>query len=110
MSFEFSLSVNSCAKIKSVCRAIKFAAKRGSLLVAAAGNSNGEPVAFPGGAPRVLGVGRTTKDACLAAASRTGSGLDLVAPGGGLPAFRPAAPTIPLRAWHPDLPAHLQRP
>jgi len=87
MSFEFSLAVNSCAKIKSVCRAIKFATKRGSLLVAAAGNSNGEPAAYPAGAPRVLGVGRTTKDACLAAASRTGAGLDLVAPGGGLPAL-----------------------
>ncbi|MGZ5346829.1 MAG: S8 family serine peptidase [Solirubrobacterales bacterium] len=98
MSFEFSLSVNSCAKIKSVCRAIKFAAKRGSLLVAAAGNSNGEPVAFPGGAPRVLGVGRTTKDACLAAASRTGSGLDLVAPGGGLPALPSCGADDPLFA------------
>jgi serine protease len=87
MSFEFALSVNSCAKIKSVCRAIKFASKRGAVLVAAAGNSNGEPVAFPGGAPKVIAVGRTTKDACLAAQSRTGAGLDLVAPGGGLPAL-----------------------
>lgn len=85
MSFEFALSVTNCAKIKSVCSAIKFASKRGSLLVGAAGNSNGEPTAFPGGAPRVIGVGRTTKDACLAAESRTGAGLDLVAPGGGLP-------------------------
>jgi serine protease len=33
----------------------------------------------------VIGVGRTTKDACLASDSRTGSGLDLVAPGGGFP-------------------------
>lgn len=85
MSFEFALSVDRCAKIKSVCKAIKFASKRGAVVVSAAGNSNGEPVAFPAGAPRVIGVGRTTKDACLAAASRTGVGLDLVAPGGGLP-------------------------
>jgi serine protease len=33
----------------------------------------------------VIGVGRTTKDACLASDSRTGAGLDLVAPGGGFP-------------------------
>jgi subtilisin family serine protease len=33
----------------------------------------------------VIGVGRTTKDACLASESRTGAGLDLVAPGGGFP-------------------------
>lgn len=86
MSFEFSLSVDSCRQIKIVCKAIKFASKRGAVLVSAAGNSNGEPVAYPAGAPMVIAVGRTTKDGCLATASRTGAGLDLVAPGGGLPA------------------------
>jgi serine protease len=85
MSFEFSLNVNSCGKIKGICSAVKYAFKKGSLVVAAAGNENGEPVAFPAGAPHVIGVGRTTKDACLASDSRTGAGLDLVAPGGGFP-------------------------
>jgi serine protease len=85
MSFEFSLGVNSCAKIKGICSAIKYAFKKGALVVAAAGNENGEPVAYPAGAPHVIGVGRTTKDACLASDSRTGAGLDLVAPGGGYP-------------------------
>jgi serine protease len=84
MSFEFSTAVNSCAKIKSVCSAIKFA-KRRAVVVSAAGNENGEPVAFPAGAPNTIGVGRVTKDGCLASESRTGAGLDLVAPGGGLP-------------------------
>jgi serine protease len=85
MSFEFALGVNSCGKIKGICAAIKYAFKKGALVVAAAGNENGEPVAFPAGAPHAVGVGRTTKDACLAADSRTGAGLDLVAPGGGFP-------------------------
>jgi serine protease len=85
MSFEFSLGVNSCGKIKGICSAVKYAFKKGVLVVAAAGNENGEPVAYPAGAPHVIGVGRTTKDACLASDSRTGSGLDLVAPGGGFP-------------------------
>jgi serine protease len=85
MSFEFSLGVNSCGKIKGICAAIKYAFRKGALVVAAAGNENGEPVAYPAGAPHVIGVGRTTKDACLAADSRTGDGLDLVAPGGGFP-------------------------
>jgi serine protease len=85
MSFEFSLGVNSCGKIKGICSAIKYAFKKGALVVAAAGNENGEPVAYPAGAPHVIGVGRTTKDACLASDSRTGAGLDLVAPGGGFP-------------------------
>ena len=87
MSFEFAPGVDGCNKIKTVCEAIKFAKKRGALVVAAAGNSNGAPVAFPAGAPNVIGVGRTTKDACLADESRTGAGLDIVAPGGGLPAL-----------------------
>jgi hypothetical protein len=33
----------------------------------------------------VIGVGRATKDGCLADQSRTGVGLDIVAPGGGPP-------------------------
>jgi serine protease len=85
MSFEFAEGVDSCNKIKSVCAAIKFAKKRGSLVVAAAGNSNGEPVAFPAAAPNTIAVGRTTKDACVADESRFGLGLDLMAPGGGMP-------------------------
>ena len=85
MSFEFSPAVNSCAKIPTICSAIRFAAKRGAVVVSAAGNANGQPVALPAGAPHVIGVGRVTKDACLADGSRTGTGLDLVAPGGGLP-------------------------
>jgi serine protease len=85
MSFEFSLGVNSCGKIKGICSAIKYAHKHRALVVAAAGNENGEPVAYPAGAPHAIGVGRTTKDACLAGDSRTGAGLDLVAPGGGYP-------------------------
>jgi serine protease len=96
MSFEFSLGVNSCGKIKGICSAIKFAFKRGALVVAAAGNENGEPVAFPAGAPHVIGVGRTTKDACLASDSRTGGGLDLVAPGGGFPLLSTCGSDDPL--------------
>ena len=96
MSFEFSLGVNSCGKIKGICSAIKYAFKKGALVVAAAGNENGEPVAYPAGAPHVIGVGRTTKDACLASDSRTGAGLDLVAPGGGFPLLASCGSDDPL--------------
>ena len=96
MSFEFATGVDSCNKIKSVCEAIKFAKKRGAVVVAAAGNSSGAPVAFPAGAPNVIGVGRSTKDACLADESRTGAGLDIVAPGGGLPALGTCGAEDPL--------------
>jgi serine protease len=96
MSFEFSLGVNSCGKIKGICSAIKYAFKKGALVVAAAGNENGEPVAYPAAAPHVIGVGRTTKDACLAGDSRTGTGLDLVAPGGGYPALNTCGSDDPI--------------
>ena len=96
MSFEFAPGVDGCNKIKSVCEAIKFAKKRGAVVVAAAGNSNGAPVAYPAGAPNVIGVGRSTKDACLADESRTGAGLDIVAPGGGVPALAACGADDPL--------------
>jgi len=86
MSFEFSASVSSCKQIANVCKALRFATKRHNVVVvAAAGNSDGNAVAFPARAPRVIGVGRTTRDACVASGSRSGEGLDLVAPGGGSP-------------------------
>ena len=85
MSFEFGSVINSCAKIPAICKAIRFAAKKQVVVVSAAGNDNLQPTAFPGRAPHVIGVGRVTKDACLADGSRTGPGLDLVAPGGGVP-------------------------
>jgi serine protease len=90
MSFEFARRVDSCKKIRSVCKALRFATKRhGALVVAASGNGGGLPEAsFPARAPRVIGVGGTTAEACIADYSNHGLGLDLVAPGGGIP--RPA--------------------
>ena len=98
MSFEFSRRVDSCKKIRSICKALRFATKRhGALVVAASGNGNafggGLPEAsFPARAPRVLGVGGSTRGACLADYSNHGLGLDLVAPGGGTPAVRDCGP------------------
>ena len=85
MSFEFTSKARSCADLPSVCSALAFARKRGVLTVASAGKAEASKVAFPARAPNVLGVGRTTADACPAANSRFGDGLDLVAPGGGTP-------------------------
>ena len=91
MSFEFSRRVGSCKKIRSVCKALRFATKRrGALVVAATGNGSvaggGLPSAsYPARAPRVIGVGATTRDGCIAEYSNHGAGLDLVAPGGGIP-------------------------
>jgi serine protease len=91
MSFEFSRRVRSCKQIRSVCKALRFATKRHRALVVAASGNGGvagglSEASFPARAPRVLGVGATTRDGCIADYSNFGLGLDLVAPGGGTPA------------------------
>jgi serine protease len=52
-------------------------------IVGAAGNDETNQIAYPARAPGVISVGATTRDRCLANYSNGGSGLDLVAPGGG---------------------------
>ena len=91
MSFEFSRRVTSCRQIRSVCKALRFATKQHNAVVVAASGNGGvagglSEASFPARAPRVLGVGATTRDGCIADYSNFGLGLDLVAPGGGTPA------------------------
>jgi serine protease len=69
-----------------VAQAMRFASRKGSVLVASVGN--GEPrgcITMPGSDPHAIAVGGTTEDGCLGSYSRVGPRVDLVAPGGGLP-------------------------
>jgi serine protease len=61
-------------------------------VVGAAGNDETNEIAFPARAPGVISVGATTRDRCLADYSNGGSGLDIVAPGGGDDAIMPGEP------------------
>ncbi len=83
MSLDFSGAVKRCGQIPDVCRAIDYADGKGALVVAAAGNIARRKVEFPARAPGALAVGASTEGGCLAAYSNYGSGLDIVAPGGG---------------------------
>jgi serine protease len=84
LSLEFSPDeVNSVAEIPDIARAISFAHARGVVVVAAAGNDETNQVAYPAREQPVISVGATTSDRCVANYSNAGSGLDLVAPGGG---------------------------
>lgn len=82
LSLEFSADVRA-ADIPEVLSAVRFAERRGAIVVAAAGNEGDATVAYPARDGPVVSVGATTDDGCLADYSNDGAGLDLVAPGGG---------------------------
>jgi serine protease len=84
LSLEFLPNeVSSSNQIPEIASAINYAHQRGAIVVGAAGNDQDTRVAYPARERDVISVGATTKDRCLAGYSNGGSGLDLVAPGGG---------------------------
>jgi serine protease len=85
LSLEFELDVMP-SEIPEILAAIRFAHRRGSLIVAAAGNGFGRKVAYPARADQVIAVGATTRSGCRSDYSNGGPDLDLVAPGGGVDA------------------------
>ncbi len=93
LSLEFLPSqVNSSSEIPQIVSAIGYAHRRGVTVVGAAGNDETDQIAYPARAPGVISVGATTRDRCLADYSNGGSGLDIVAPGGGDDAIMPGEP------------------
>jgi serine protease len=64
------------------------------------GEGEASTIAYPARAPDVIAVGATTEHGCLASYSNDGSGLTLVAPGGGADADLPGDPNC-----HPELPS-----
>jgi serine protease len=82
MSLEFSTGVQP-SEIPEVLSAVRYATRRGAVLVGASGNEGQASLAYPARDGPVVSVGATTDDGCLADFSNDGAGLDLVAPGGG---------------------------
>jgi serine protease len=91
LSLEFDPSTPR-SQIPEVLSAVRFAHSRGVVVVAASGNEAERAIAYPARAGGVISVGATTEHLCLADYSNTGSGLDLVAPGGGPDADIPEDP------------------
>ena len=82
MSFEFSIGL-SARQIPEVISAMRYAERKGVLMIGAAGNGEEARIAYPARARGVMAIGATTLHGCIADYSNTGSGLDMVAPGGG---------------------------
>ena len=91
MSFEFDIGLTA-SQIPDVLSAVRFAHRKGTVMVAAAGNTEEARVAYPARAKNVIAVGATTEHGCVADYSNTGPGLSLMAPGGGADAFVDADP------------------
>lgn len=91
LSLEFSPGVTA-GDIPELIEALRYAHRHRVLVVAAAGNEGHTALAYPARAPDVVSVGATTEHGCLAAYSNDGSGLTLVAPGGGPDADLPGDP------------------
>lgn len=96
LSLEFSPGVTA-SDIPELIAALRYAHRRGVLVVAAAGNEGHAAIAYPARAPDVVSVGATTERGCLASYSNDGPGLTLVAPGGGSDATLPGDPNC-----HPE--------
>ena len=82
LSLEFDPSITA-RQVPGIIRAIRFAHRKGAVVVAAAGNESDANVAYPARARFAISVGATTEHLCQADYSNSGSGLDVVAPGGG---------------------------
>jgi serine protease len=83
LSFEFGSAVSSASQIPRIAAAVRYARRKGALIVAAAGNISFSRISYPANLPGVVSVGAVTEHGCAAVYSNTGAGLDLVAPGGG---------------------------
>ena len=73
LSLNFDRSITA-DRIPALLAAIEYAHRKGSLVVAGAGNTGDGVVAQPGSARHVLAVGSTTEHGCLSSFSNYGSG------------------------------------
>jgi len=85
LSFEFDDGYRqvSAREIPDILAALRYARRRGVVVVGAAGNQSRSRVAYPARHSSVVGVGATTEHACKADYSNVGGSIDIAAPGGG---------------------------
>jgi serine protease len=82
LSLEFPGGITA-SDIPELISALRYAHRHRVVVVAAAGNEAHSSAAFPARGPDVIAVGASTEHGCLASYSNFGTGVTLVAPGGG---------------------------
>ncbi len=89
-----NISLSGTAYSRSEYEAVVAAARRGALVVAAAGNEGkrGSPLEYPASLPHVLTVAATGPDDLRSAFSSTSPAVDLAAPGESIPVQHPSDP------------------
>jgi len=85
LSLEFDSSVQA-SQIPDIVSALRYAKRKGVLVVAAAGNQADTLVAYPARAKGVMAVAASTIRGCQADYSNSGVDVDITAPGGGIDA------------------------
>ncbi len=85
LSLEFDSSVRA-SQIPDIVSALRYARRKGVLVVAAAGNQADTLVAYPARAKGVMAVAAATIRGCQADYSNSGVDVDITAPGGGVDA------------------------
>jgi serine protease len=85
LSIEFDSSMRA-SQIPDILSAIRYARRRGAVVVGAAGNQADAVVAYPARATGVVAVAATTFNGCEADYSNAGDDVDVSAPGGGVDA------------------------
>jgi len=91
LSLEFDSAVRA-SQIPDIVSALRFARRRGALVIAAAGNQGSPQVAYPARARGVIAVAATTATGCQAEYSNSGPHVDISAPGGGADAANTDTP------------------
>jgi serine protease len=102
LSLEFDAAVRA-AQIPDIVSALRYARRRGALVIAAAGNQGSPQVAYPARARHVLAVAATTARGCQAEYSNSGAHVDISAPGGGADAANTDTP-YDAETCRPDMP------
>ncbi len=97
LSLEFPGGITA-SDIPELISALRYAHRHRVVVIAAAGNEAHSAAAFPARASNVIAVGASTEHGCLASYSNFGTGVTLVAPGGGPDANLPGDPNC-----QPDL-------